>query len=161
MVGDGTTMKLNQILNEAAYPGNIGAMEVFKFYRIASDREKEHFDELLKKDDYDAAWGLIQQVTGVTLYPMGEDVERFSDPITSITIQRDDRKSQTYQVVKNRPSRYGGWDYLVQPEKGYPYWIHHDEKGYGVYRYTGKNGREIQYMGKFIGKERETRLAIA
>ena len=62
-------MKLKQILREASYAGNIGAMEVFQFYRQASDEEKEMFDHYLDTGNNDAAWELVQNVTGVRLHP--------------------------------------------------------------------------------------------
>ena len=55
---------------EASYSGNIGAMEVFKFYKIASDEEKNRFDGLVANNEYEEAWELIQQVTKVKLQPM-------------------------------------------------------------------------------------------
>lgn len=57
---------------EASYEGNIGAMEVFKFYKVASPEEKAEFDAYLDQKDYDSAWELIQKVTGVKLRPMGK-----------------------------------------------------------------------------------------
>jgi hypothetical protein len=61
-------MKIKNILVEASYPGNIGAMEVFKFYKLASDEQKEQFDLLVSKGNNESAWELIQNVTGVILH---------------------------------------------------------------------------------------------
>jgi hypothetical protein len=64
--------------NEASYPGNIGAMEVAKFYRIASDEEKKKVRELIKNDKKKLAWKIIQQVVGIKL--QGDDFnENFAD----------------------------------------------------------------------------------
>lgn len=61
-------MKLTDILlREAAYPGNIGVVEVFKFYHIATDDERETFEDLLQQHKMTDAWDLIQNVTGVHL----------------------------------------------------------------------------------------------
>lgn len=68
-------MKINDIMTEASYPGNIGAMEVFKFYQTASEDEKETFEELLNQERFDGAWELIQSVTGVRLHPMDDGRE--------------------------------------------------------------------------------------
>ena len=65
-------MNIDNILLEASYPGNIGAMEVFKFHRIATSEEKSHFDNLLKSEEYDKAWDLIQDVTGDKLHPFND-----------------------------------------------------------------------------------------
>jgi len=64
-------MQINDILQEASYPGNIGAMEVFKFYQTASDGEKEQLASMLDKNEITNAWELIKDVTGVQLHPMG------------------------------------------------------------------------------------------
>lgn len=55
---------------EAVYPGNVGAMEVFQFFRKASDEQKVEFDQLLARKEYDEAWELVQKVTGVRLDTM-------------------------------------------------------------------------------------------
>lgn len=57
---------------EASYAGNIGAMEVFKFYQKATPDEKIQFDRLIARKKYDKAWELVQTVTGVDLHPMGD-----------------------------------------------------------------------------------------
>lgn len=55
---------------EASYPGNIGAMEVFKFYKIASPKQKAIFDDMLANNNYEDAWEYMQRVVGVRLHPM-------------------------------------------------------------------------------------------
>ena len=52
---------------EASYPGNIGMMEVAKFFNIAKPEEKIKFKRLMNMGKKDIAWQLIQQVTGVKL----------------------------------------------------------------------------------------------
>lgn len=55
-------------LNEASYPGNLGMMEMFKFYEKASNEQKRLMKELISKKLFDGAWELLQQVTGVKLH---------------------------------------------------------------------------------------------
>ena len=62
-------MQVKDILREASYPGNVGAMEVFKFYQAATPDEKQYFEDMLKRDNIEAAWELVQNVTGVRLHP--------------------------------------------------------------------------------------------
>ena len=57
-------MKVHEILNEASYPGNIGMMEVAKFYNIATEKQKKQFKELLFQKLTRAAWELIYSVIG-------------------------------------------------------------------------------------------------
>jgi hypothetical protein len=55
------------ITHEASYKGNIGMMEVMKFYKSANEEEKAIFKELLEKKKLGLAWQLIQKVTNTTL----------------------------------------------------------------------------------------------
>jgi hypothetical protein len=57
---------LHQI-NEATYPGNLGMMEMFKFYQVATPEEKVRMKKLIADKMTDAAWELLQKVTGVKL----------------------------------------------------------------------------------------------
>jgi len=61
-------MLLKDILTEVSYLGNVGAIEVYKFYQIASEEQKRDFEELLDRKKYDDAWGMVQDVTGVHLH---------------------------------------------------------------------------------------------
>ena len=58
-------------LDEASYAGNIGVMEVIKFYQTAKPEQVKAFKALLAKKDHDAAWRMIQQVTGTKLQGKG------------------------------------------------------------------------------------------
>lgn len=68
-------------LNELAYKGNIGVMELARFHAKATPDEKKKFAELMKKKATakgDSAqkqmageiWDHVQSVTGVKLYQM-------------------------------------------------------------------------------------------
>jgi len=66
------------INHEASYPGNIGAMEVMKFFQIADDKKKDLFKELVAKGKKGLAWKLIQDTVGVKL--VGKEFgENFAD----------------------------------------------------------------------------------
>jgi predicted chitinase len=54
-------------VGEASYEGNIGAMELAKFFRIADDQQKKLLKELIAKNKKGLAWKLIQDVVGVKL----------------------------------------------------------------------------------------------
>lgn len=54
-------------INEASYKGNIGIMEITKFFQIARDIDKSLFKEYTKQNLTKKAWGLVQKVTGVKL----------------------------------------------------------------------------------------------
>jgi DNA-binding ferritin-like protein len=52
----------------AAYPGNIGVMEMFKFYRVAKPDQKALMEKLLSSGKTRDAWELLKTVTGVALH---------------------------------------------------------------------------------------------
>lgn len=54
-------------LDEAAYPGNIGMMELAKFFQKAKPEQISTFKELLAKKDVKKAWALVSAVTGIKL----------------------------------------------------------------------------------------------
>lgn len=55
-------------VDEAAYVGNIGAMEMFKFHQKANDEQKKKLKDLIQKKDTKGAWKHIQAVTNVKLH---------------------------------------------------------------------------------------------
>ena len=54
-------------LKEASYEGNIGMVEMMKFYQKASDSDINKMERFLDKKAWRKAWSLLQQVTGVAL----------------------------------------------------------------------------------------------
>lgn len=60
-------MRARHFVTEASYPGNIGMMEVMKFYREANDQQKSLLKKLMDQGRTELAWQLIQRVTGVKL----------------------------------------------------------------------------------------------
>jgi predicted chitinase len=54
-------------VGEASYEGNVGMMEVSKFFKIADESQKKLFKELLEKGKRGLAWKLVQDVTDVKL----------------------------------------------------------------------------------------------
>lgn len=62
-------MKISEVtdLKELNYPGNIGVMEMAKFYQIASSEEKSQMKELLANKKTDEAWELLQHVAKTKL----------------------------------------------------------------------------------------------
>jgi len=68
-------------IDEASYEGNIGAMEVAKFFRQATDEEKKILKELINKKKLGLAWHLIQKVTGVKLKGKEFQEDRTADVV--------------------------------------------------------------------------------
>lgn len=63
-------------VGEASYPGNVGMMELHKFFSKASDFEKDLLKDLIAKKDFSRAWALIQGITGIKL--QGKEFEHFT-----------------------------------------------------------------------------------
>lgn len=57
-------VKVNDIITEASYAGNIGMMEVAKFYMLATPEQKEQFKRLVAQKLNKAAWKLVYSVIG-------------------------------------------------------------------------------------------------
>ena len=55
------------IIQEAVYSGNIGMMEMFKFYQVANGAQKNEMKIYIEKKLFKKAWELIEKVTGVKL----------------------------------------------------------------------------------------------
>jgi len=69
------TQLQKESIQEAAYKGNIGMMEMMKFFEVATKEEKEKLKKLIADKNQSAAWKLIQDVTGMKLVGMNEDNE--------------------------------------------------------------------------------------
>jgi len=59
-------------LDEASYEGNLGAMEMMKFFQIAKPEEKSQLKSLIDNKQTEPAWDLIQQVLQTKLHPIDE-----------------------------------------------------------------------------------------
>lgn len=78
-------MRAREFIREDDYPENLGVMETFKFYQMASPEEKIAFKKLLrdikeatdnrvKQSLLERAWQMIQDVTGMKLHKLVEGV---------------------------------------------------------------------------------------
>jgi len=55
-------------VDEAAYVGNIGVMELMKFHQKANAEQKRKLQQYIKNKETNKTWQYIQQVTGVKLH---------------------------------------------------------------------------------------------
>lgn len=58
-------------LKEASYAGNIGIMELIKFYEKATPDLVKRVKDLIAKRDNAAAWDIVQGTLGVALNKRG------------------------------------------------------------------------------------------
>ena len=66
--------QIQEQLDEASYVGNIGMMELVKFYSKASPKDKSMLQSLIKRKKNEEAWKLVQDVTGVKLHKSVNEV---------------------------------------------------------------------------------------
>ena len=66
--------QIQEQLDEATYAGNIGMMELVKFYSKASPKDKSMLQSLIKHKKNTEAWKLVQDVTGVKLHKSVNEV---------------------------------------------------------------------------------------
>lgn len=52
---------------EVKYRGNIGMMEMARFFQVATPEQKARLKKLIADGKQDEAWKLLQQVTGMEL----------------------------------------------------------------------------------------------
>jgi len=55
------------LIVEASYVDNIGMMEMFKFYQIATSEEKDRMKKFLSSGEQEAAWEFLKKITGIKL----------------------------------------------------------------------------------------------
>jgi hypothetical protein len=85
-------------VDEAAYVGNIGAMEMFKFYSVASKKQKEQLKQHIKDKKTKDAWKLVQNVTGTKLHKsVSEAVSPDILPVAGAGQWGTDTLRQNYQ----------------------------------------------------------------
>lgn len=71
--------------NEAVYVGNIGVMELMKFYKIATSDQKKKLESSIKNKNSKAAWELVQKVTGVKLHKSVSESKNIKSDILPVS----------------------------------------------------------------------------
>jgi 1,6-anhydro-N-acetylmuramate kinase len=86
-------------IDEAAYVGNIGAMEMFKFYQKASEEQKRKLKTLIGDKKNKDAWKLVQDVTGVKLHKSVNESKQSPDilPVSGAGQDGTDTLRKKYQ----------------------------------------------------------------
>ena len=93
-------------VQEAAYEGNIGMMELAKFYMKANDSEKKKLQDLIKKQMFKDAWKLVQTKTGVKL--VGKEFNEAVSPAQQAAIAIAKKKKQEVEEEVAANSVAGG-----------------------------------------------------
>ena len=58
---------LREILSEATYTNNLGAVEMIKFFQNASDKDVEKMQKIADAEDWVSYKKLIKKVLGISL----------------------------------------------------------------------------------------------
>ena len=93
-------------VQEAAYEGNIGMMELAKFYMKANEAEKKKLQDLIKKQMFKDAWKLVQTKTGVKL--VGKEFNEAVSPAQQAAIAIAKKKKQDVEEEVAANSVAGG-----------------------------------------------------
>ena len=118
-----TRMQLQkEDLNEAAYPGNVGAMEMVKFFKKATPGQKAKLKDFIQKKDKNSAWQMVQQVIGTKL--MGkqfEDMFGIGSALSPLTHSKDyaDAKKALANLLKREDKSHDKLYYATQVAKNY------------------------------------------
>ena len=91
-------------LGEAAYEGNIGAVEVAQFYMNADDNQIQEFEAELDNGNETEAWDIVQRFHGVDLVGIGSDqpsprAERVAGQIDEYFNKKNNKKALTYEFL--------------------------------------------------------------
>jgi hypothetical protein len=62
-------MKILEVtqIDELNYPGNIGMMEMARFYQVATQEQKLHMKSLIAQQKTEEAWKFLQEVSKMQL----------------------------------------------------------------------------------------------
>jgi len=149
-------------LNELSYKRNIGAMETFKFFTLATAEQKAELKRLIAAKKYKQGWDLVQDVIGVKLPGLGstagvaENRENYGG--INILLQKDDDDGEVF-VKASAGSRELGHvlftiDYDSQGMVLNPQDLEVDERfrGQGIaatmYDYVKSKGYRIRRSGQ-------------
>ena len=87
-------------LGEAAYEGNLGAIEVAQFYMNADDQEIAQFETELESGNETAAWDIVQHFTGVNLVGIGSDTQDDGEIARQVAESfRRSKKTLTWELL--------------------------------------------------------------
>jgi putative chitinase len=93
-------------VGEASYEGNIGMMEVAKFFKIATESQKKLFQDLLKKGKRGLAWKLVQDITATQLQGKEFHEDRTADVVFDTGEKRRVRYIPTTKDIVDTIVRY-------------------------------------------------------
>jgi hypothetical protein len=107
--------RAKKTLNEASYAGNIGIMELVKFYQKATPSMVTDLKRLIAQKKDREAWKMVQDVTGVKLHKSVNEAKNIKSDILPVSGAGQDG---TDEVRKNYQSATPG-----QPVKSFTDYI--------------------------------------
>lgn len=89
-------------VDEAAYVGNIGAMELIKFHRRATTNQKKQLQSHIANKKHEEFRRLIKQVTGVQLHKSVTEKQEF---VSKAGAGEDGRPESVAKYKKETPGQ--------------------------------------------------------
>ena len=105
-IKEDTSISIPLYVQEAAYEGNIGMMELAKFYMKASDSDKKKLQDAIKNKRFKEAWKMVERVTGVKL--VGKEFSEAVSPAQQAAIAIAKKKKQEVEEEVAANSVAGG-----------------------------------------------------
>ena len=94
--------RAKKTLNEATYAGNIGVMELVKFYQRATPSMVTELKRLIAQKKEREAWKMVQDVTGVKLHKSVNEAKNIKPdilPVSGAGQDGTDEVRKKYQSV--------------------------------------------------------------
>ena len=93
-------------LDEAAYEGNLGMVEVAKFYMNADDSQIQEFESEMDNGNETEAWDIVQRFHSVNLVGIGSDIDTPGVPNQQVAARVDEyfnkknkKETLTYELL--------------------------------------------------------------
>ena len=108
---------LDSSLREAAYKGNIGMMELFRFQQMATPEQREKLQSLISRKLINAAWKLIEKVTGIELVGKEFGHETQDEIVTELSPRQINTQIDQQQWKRlGRGATASVWQHLMDPD---------------------------------------------
>lgn len=101
--------RAKKTLNEASYAGNIGVMELVKFYQKATPSMVTDLKRLIAQKKEREAWKMVQSVTGIKLHKSVNESKNIKPDILPVSGAgqdgTDDVRKKYQSVTPGQPVR--------------------------------------------------------
>lgn len=100
-------MRAKEFITELGYQGNIGMMEMMKFYEVCTPEQKAELKSYIAAGNNKAAWKLLHQVTGVKLH--GDEFATEDAPSTRLRFEETGNWRERVYITAVLGDEYQAW----------------------------------------------------